>query len=302
MASSYIYWTSDGGGAEGGDRARVLFDWIHSQNNADLIVYGGDVYKRGRLQEYGEFLDQIGGDTSLFCETPGNHEYKNRSDDTELAIPVGYEQFWSNHMGAKQPIDQSKQGGARYEHFIDLNGWRLIFLDTGALEYRPAWPMGNNARSEWLQEALGAGGRSRIVFMHHSRLSWGLHGDNAGVDPIWRQLFDDHGNPRAVMTLAGHDHNATVYAPRDRGLGVVDIGRGVQMWVNGAGGAGFYERTAGTAADLYPADPTEEPTYCVTQIELKDDKHARVCLLGLGNPPRSDVTPAVLVDVSYDAT
>jgi len=300
MASSFVYWTSDGGGASGRDVVPTLYRWIGQQDNAELIVYGGDVYRDGRDVEFEEFLGQVGGSVERMCQTPGNHDWRDRVGNGSDARLRGYEDFWSAQPASRQPIDTTRRAGARYEHFIDVNGWRLIFLDTGPVKPNRPWPFGDESRAAWLRDALDTPGRSKMVFLHHSRLSWGLHGDNVGVDRVWRELFDEAGRPRVACTMAGHDHNASVYRPRDADLRATDIAGGVQIWVNGAGGAGFYERTTGTPADLYPADlPHDPPTFCVTQIELVDARNARVRLLGLGNPPRSDRSPTVLADFSY---
>ena len=56
MAS--IFWFADGGGT---DRRTppVLIRWIRSQSPA-LIVYGGDVYRKGTEAEFELFFEQFG--------------------------------------------------------------------------------------------------------------------------------------------------------------------------------------------------------------------------------------------------
>jgi hypothetical protein len=308
MASAFVYWTSDGGGGDGGRRAEILHRWIVSQGNASLIVYGGDVYEHGKPQEFAKFLAQMGNDVSLMCETTGNHDWMTRTSDRSDAQPVGYEGFWSKFPPprSKQPIDKSKVAGARYEHFIDLNGWRLIFPDTGALEYLPAWPMDNPAREQWLKDAIAGGnGRAQILFTHFSRLSWGQHGDNKGVSKIWEALFDAAGQPRAVCTIGGHDHNVSLYKFRDRDLQETDATHGIQIWVNGMGGAGPYRRLVGTSTGMiYPksaADADDPIMYCVTQVELVDATHATVRLLSFGSSPKSDTVPKLVLQQEYQA-
>jgi hypothetical protein len=304
MIPVFVYWTSDGGGADGGGVAAILHRWIANQGNAELIVYGGDVYKKGRKGEFGLFLSQVGGQVNRMCETPGNHEWKDRDTNGSDAFPRGYDEFWSDPAHpSRQPVDKLKLGGARYEHILDLNGWRLIFLDTGALEYLPEWPMGNNARNVWLQDAVKGEGRSRIVFGHHSRLSWGKHGDNKGLDGMWRLLFDNAGAPKVAFTLSGHDHNVSVYKPRNRDLVVTDLKKGVDVWVNGRGGDSFYNRNDGTRPEVFPpnGDPSKDSLgFCVTQIELIDVQRARVRVRNLGNPPNCELEAATLVDKTYD--
>jgi hypothetical protein len=48
MPSKVVYWTSDGGGGSGsGPVAAGLHQWISAQNDAELIIYGGDIYSSG---------------------------------------------------------------------------------------------------------------------------------------------------------------------------------------------------------------------------------------------------------------
>lgn len=309
MAAKVIYWTADGGGAAGGTRARELHKWIVQQKNADLIVFGGDVYHTGSTEEFDDFLAQMDHDVSLMCETAGNHDWDGARRRPGIGlIPRGYEQFWSAHA-SQQPIDTSKNSGARYEHFRDVNGWRLVFLDTGQCGGRcdsDAWPFSEQTQSVWLQNALAEPNRAKIVFSHHSRLSWGSHGDNPGLQKLWELFFDSTGTPLVAVTLSGHDHNVSVYKPRDRGLNVTaDEQAGVQIIVNGAGGAGHYPRTRGTRAEIYPrsSHPSDDKTtYCVTRITIDDTAAAELVILGFGHNPSSGTGPeGVLFQQRYTA-
>ena len=177
----------------------------------------------------------------------------------------------------------------------DINGWRLIFLDTGACKGNP-WPMGDAGRATWLRRVLTeTPGRAKIVMAHHSRLSRGKHGDVRDVDGLWRTLFDAAtGAPLASLTMAGHDHNVSVYGPRaaDRPEhGPVAFAKGIHLIVNGAGGNGHDIGFVGTRPDLF----SDEDNFCVTRINLIDATSADIDILGFGpnNPPTAAV-PAVL--------
>ena len=318
MASQWIYWVSDGGGdvkQENLSIIYVLLGWIKQQNNADLIIYGGDIYMQGTSQQYSEFLTQIGDPQTVakMCHTAGNHDWYTLSH-TEPPYPAGYEHFWKTHK-SRQPIDTAKKAGARYEHFIDMNGWRLIFLDTGPVgQFKKgvvSWPMGDDSRSAWLEKALTSAPspRANMVFAHHSRLSYGYHGDNATVDKIWKMLFDKQGNARAVCTMAGHDHNVSVYDPRDAALNVTSPEKGVQVIVNGAGGYGlslYVNNYTDHYPEVYPG-PKCYPNgpdypcakgylgYCVTQIELIDSKNAQVTIYNFTDTPKVGIPPTPLL-------
>ena len=309
MPSKIIYWTADGGGGDGsGPVAAELHKWIVQQNDADLIIYGGDVYSAGTTQEFEDFLEQMGVDVSRMCETAGNHDWAHPQPRAGAGeIPTGYEDFWSSHP-SQQPIDSTKKAGARYEHFRDLNGWRVIFLDTGRCKGRcegmRKWPFTEQGQIAWLTSALDAQSQGRMLFAHHSRLSWGGHGDNPGLHDLWKLLFDASGKPLVALTLAGHDHNVSVYKPRNRDLqAAADPKDGIQIIVNGAGGNGQYARTGGTAADIYPRSASAQddpPTYCVTRIEIVDASAAHLSMLSFGPDPSSVLGPqATLFQQTY---
>ena len=284
-----VYWSADGLGKDVGTVHMTLIRWMRANGSPSLIVNGGDVYNKGKSSEFERLLQQVGGTVAEMCETPGNHDWGTTSSSTATGeIPSGYEAFWKRFAppNSKQPIDASKKGGARYEHFIDLAGWRLVFLDTGPSE-SSAWPMGDHARETWLRETVrGVPGRAKIVFAHHSRLSFGNHGDIENVDRAWRALFDDDGTPRASLTMAGHDHNVSIYKPRPRDVadGAVAFARGIHIMVNGAGGRGHDRPSDGTEADFH----FNEFNYCATKITLIDERSADIELWDFGpgkNPP-----------------
>jgi hypothetical protein len=302
MPSKTVYWTADGGGGDGsGSIAAELHRWILAQGDANLIIYGGDVYSSGTTQEFAVFFNQMGGDVSQMCETAGNHDWKLLQRRPGVGeIPTGYEEFWLSHQ-SQQPIDAAKQGGARYEHFLDINGWRLIFLDTGRCMDRcqgtRKWPFSEQSQIAWLTDVLASSAQGRMLFAHHSRLSWGGHGDNPGLHDLWNLLFDDAGRPLVAVTLSGHDHNVSVYRPRTRNLDVASDPRaGIQVIVNGAGGNGHYTRTNGTRADIYPLSDSAEddpPTYCVTRVEIIDATIARLSVLSFGPEPNGARGPEI---------
>ena len=282
-----IYWFADGVG-DVGSTATTLVRWIRSQSPS-LIVYGGDVYGDGTDTEFAQFLDQVDGDVSDLCEVPGNHDWETRSRTPATGeIPSGYEAFWSAHpppAKSRQPIDTAKKGGARYEHFKDIGGWRLIFLDTGPCKNSP-WPMGDPQRMQFLKNALAAPGRAKIVFAHHSRLSRGKHGDVTAVSALWEALFDSSGAPLVAMTVGGHDHNVSLYDPRPRnnpGAASVPFSKGVHVLVNGAGGNGHDRPTFGSSPEFKDTN-----NFAVTRIRIVSPTQADVSILSFGpnNPPR----------------
>lgn len=296
---SFVYWISDGfgldmnkGGPDGNTPVpTAMIRWIRTKGSPSLIINGGDVYPDGKTKEFIEFFNQVDSDVRLMCQVPGNHDWHDDPNLPEVGrIPHGYDTFWRSHAESKQPVAVERRGGARYDHLIDLDGWRLIFLDTG--DYNPnPWPAGNSDRKKWLQTSFKPG-RSNILLAHHSRLSRGRHGDNDQLDALWRTLFDASG-PRVAFTLAGHDHNVSVYGPRskdDPEGPPVSFAKGIHVFVNGAGGSGHYSGgffASGTRPDIF----FDDDNFCVTRINLIDAKSADVDVLDFGTAAKEEPVP-----------
>ena len=294
-----IFWLADGAGTDDAV-PRAMVKWIRTQTPRRLIVYGGDVYKRGTEAQFAMFFDQMNRDVSDTCALSGNHDWKTASADPHPdRIPLGYERFWRQFGPgqSQQPIDTTKRGGARYEHFKDIDGWRLVFVDTGPCNTED-WPVGDPERAAWLRSALtSTPGRAKIVFGHHSRLSRGKHGDNTTVAALWECLFDPaSGAPLAALAVAGHDHNVTWYEPRPKDFperGAVPFDRGIYVHVNGAGGHG-HDEASGLFTGLFQPISGTKPDYkdddnwCLTRIDLVSPARAEVTILSFGadKPPR----------------
>jgi Calcineurin-like phosphoesterase len=296
---AFVYWSSDGAGKDVGKVHTAFIRWIRTNGSPALIVNGGDVYGDGTPEEFEAFLEQMDGDVSDICEVPGNHDWNTRSTSAATGeIPAAYEAFWSRFPPpqSRQPVDSSKRSGARYEHFVDIDDWRLVFLDTGPCGDEP-WPMSDPSRVTWLRQTLtGRPGRAKIVFAHHSRLSRGKHGDNGSVDALWQALFDPAtGAPQAVLTLGGHDHNVSIYGPRPRTNprnGSVDVSNGIHIVVNGAGGRGHDTGFTGTRPDLF----FDDDNYCLARINLIDERSVDLDILSFGpmKEPPAGTTPQLL--------
>ncbi len=294
-----IFWFADGAGTDD-SVPRAMVKWIRTQTDRRLIVYGGDVYKRGTEAQFAMFYEQMNRDVSDTCALSGNHDWKTASADPHPdRIPLGFERFWQQFpLGvSQQPIDTGKRGGARYEHVKDIDGWRLVFVDTGPCNTED-WPVDDLDRPVWLRRALTeTPGRAKIVFGHHSRLSRGKHGDNDTVRVLWDCLFDEKTSaPLAALVVSGHDHNTTWYEPRPKDnpeRAAVPFGHGIYVHVNGAGGhghdeasglfTGFFQPISGTKPDF-----KDDDNWCVTRIDLISATAADVSILSFGadKPPR----------------
>lgn len=59
--------------------------WIRTQTAQRLIVYGGDVYKRGTEAQFAMFFDQMNRDVSDTCALAGNHDWKTATRNSGVS-------------------------------------------------------------------------------------------------------------------------------------------------------------------------------------------------------------------------
>jgi hypothetical protein len=288
-----VYWIADGCGSKVNDIAKVMIKWIRKQADAALIVYGGDVYASGTSKEFNKFLDQFSGQVAEVCGLPGNHDWRTAKKVQGAGeIADGYETFWSAvpPPASRTVIRTDQTGSARYDHFNDdVTGWRLIFVDTAAAgEDEGNWPRGITSRVTWLTDTLrGTTGRSKILFTHHSRLSCGNHGDQDRLQKLWESLFDGaEERPLVSLTLGGHDHNVSIYAPRGKQPGQIKPpAEGIWIIVNGAGGRNHNEPDHGTTPQMSDVD-----NFCLTRITFLDERSADVEVLSFGTGSAKEPT------------
>src|SRR4051812_28094662 len=101
-----------GDGADGGAASRAVVRRVRAAR-LDRFLYLGDVYERGRPEEFRDHYDAVYGPIArITAPTPGNHEWFFRRQ--------GYLPYWSRVFGRPQPT---------YYDF-DLAGWRLLSLNS----------------------------------------------------------------------------------------------------------------------------------------------------------------------------
>ena len=199
------------GDGAGGEAAGRVVDRIEKEGVSRLL-YLGDVYEAGTLEEFGRwYAPTYGRLASITSPTPGNHDWPLHRQ--------GYDVYWRSVHGATP----------RRYYTLRAGGWQLISLNS-------EMPHGRHSRQlRWLRRAVRAPGDCRIAFWHRPRFSAGdVHGDARDVQPFWSALVG-----RARIVLSGHEHNMQRF--RARG--------GITQFVSGAGGRGHYalRRRAGLA-------------------------------------------------------
>jgi hypothetical protein len=196
-----------GDAADGSSASRELADMIDDRR-VDRLLYLGDVYgssefRDGTRQAFEEHYDPLYGELAReTAPTPGNHEWPQRDG--------AYDAYWRTAGGRK----------AEHAYAFDLAGWEIVSLNSQE-------ELDRGSRQErWLRSELTEPGTCRIVFMHRPRFSAGRHGDQPDLQAVWDDM-----RGRAVIYLAGHDHNLQRLHPIN----------GITQFVAGAGGANHYE-------------------------------------------------------------
>jgi calcineurin-like phosphoesterase family protein len=190
-----------GDGADGEPYGRRVGRLIE-RNDPDRFFYLGDVYEEGTAQEFKDnYAPVFGKFADITAPTPGNHEWGRRDE--------GYRPYWKKILGKDIPD---------YYRFT-VGGWEILSLNSEA-PHDEASP-----QVRWLRSNLPGDGTCRLAFWHRPRYSFGEHGDQPDVTPLWNAL-----RGRAVLIVNGHEHNTERFAPRD----------GITELVAGGGGRGIY--------------------------------------------------------------
>ena len=191
-----------GDSADGGRAARAVARLIASRR-VDGLLYLGDVYETGTLEEFERNYEPLFGRLApVTAPTPGNHEWGNHDR--------GYDVWWEEQKGREPPLNYT----------FTAAGWRILSLnsETGG---------GRAEQVRWLRDQVDRPGNCRIAFWHTARYSAGVeHPDDPRMAPFWNAL-----RGRATIVLSGHDHNMQRLAPVD----------GITQFISGAGGKRLYD-------------------------------------------------------------
>jgi hypothetical protein len=174
-----------------------------------VALLGDAVYESGTDAEFARcFAPSWGRFRARIRPTPGNHDYRT-------AGARGYFRYFGAAAG------NPRRGYYAYE----LGSWQVVVLNTNC---RPAGGCeAGSPQERWLRRTLAASeARCTVAYGHHPRLSSGIHGPDASIQPLWRALQDGG----VELYLAGHDHHYERFAPS----------RGLRQFVVGTGGRSHY--------------------------------------------------------------
>jgi hypothetical protein len=216
-----------GDGADGQPATRRVGRLV-TRGKPDRFLYLGDVYEEGTKQEYRDNYHPVfGAVANVTAPTPGNHEWPRRDE--------GYRPYWKSVLGKDIPD---------YYRFT-VGGWEILSLNSEAPHEE------GSPQVRWLRSNLPGDGTCRLAFWHRPRYSFGDHGDQPDVAPLWNAL-----RGRGVLIVNGHEHNMERFAPRD----------GITELVAGAGGRGIYPIKPEEKAQLAFANDTD---YGALRLKLR---------------------------------
>lgn len=206
-----------------------------------ILTLGDHVYPSGGLARFRDCYDSSWGRyKDRTRPVPGNHDYT----DPQAA---GYFAYFGSAAG-----DPSK---GYYSY--DVGAWHVVALNTNCGAVGGCGP--GSAQLAWLEADVRAHPAAcTLAAMHHPRFSSGQHGDDDGLDPLWKALVDSG----VDIVLAGHDHDYERFGPMDRN-GRLAAG-GTRLFVVGTGGKSHY-----VMPRTHPASQTRDNTsFGVLQLTL----------------------------------
>ena len=177
-----VVWAVGDGGVDDEDDRQVAR--LIARDDPAHVVYLGDVYDTGTLEEFRTFADVYGTLVDRMWPTPGNHEWANHEE--------GYDPFWRETLGRPLPHRYVRRAG----------GWALLSVNSETPD--------DPRQLRWLADRA-SGGTCRIAFWHSPRFNAGKHrNEEIEADGLWDAVAG-----RAAIVLSGHDHNHQRFHPVD---------------------------------------------------------------------------------------
>jgi hypothetical protein len=269
VASYVIYHQASG---SRGTAATNVHASAVAQADADLYVYGGDVFDVGDAAAFIDYDAIYSPELPDLVAVPGDRDWRTHAPDSHgVQTVTGFESYYSANP-SKTQINAAKSGAARHDRFIDTpNGWRLIFIDGGGVSAIDGAPI-DAARlttiDGWIAGAPNP--RAILIFNHWAPLQHGDRDDAPNSVPLWQHCFDSSGAPLVAGWVSGHARRMGIYSPRNKSLAPVTITDGAHIFQNGTGGESHSSLVLGTVPDTFDSGTV----YGFLRIELVDITHA----------------------------
>jgi hypothetical protein len=199
-----------------------------------VATLGDNAYPDGSSDDFTRCYEPTWGPfKSRTRPSTGNHEYVTAS-------AAAYFAYFGSRAG---------EPGRGYYGYR-LGKWQVIALNSNCDQIGGCGE--GNPEERWLSDYLDAHRTlCTLAYWHHPRFSTGLHGNDATLAPLWRDLY----RAGAEIVLNGHDHNYQRFAPLTPD-GTVDRVRGLREFVVGTGGANLTHFTSSSGATEARSDTT----------------------------------------------
>lgn len=170
-------------GDAGPPRWRAVGELIASAR-PDRLLYLGDVYPRGREEDFEAWARAFRGLVGRTAPTPGNHDWPEAVD--------GYEPFWERVTGEAPPTFYAFRAG----------GWQILSANSEHSD--------QGAVQGWLEDETAGGGNCRIAFWHRPRFSAGPRGNENDIQELWEAV-----RGRVRILIGAHEHDMQRLAPNE---------------------------------------------------------------------------------------
>jgi acid phosphatase type 7 len=148
----------------------------------DRLLYLGDVYPRGRQEDFEAWARAFRGLVERTAPTPGNHDWPEAVD--------GYEPFWLKVTGETPPTFYAFRAG----------GWKILSANSEHSD--------QGAVQRWLEDETAGGDNCIVAFWHRPRFSAGPRGNENDVQELWEAV-----RGRARIMIGAHEHDMQRLAP-----------------------------------------------------------------------------------------
>jgi 3',5'-cyclic-AMP phosphodiesterase len=157
----------------------------------DIVLATGDLVERGSAPEYAVLREILAPLKAPLLVIPGNHDAR---DTLKAAFP---------HAGG----DRVEEGGF-FHYAVDDFPVRLVAVDTS--EPKKPWGTFCQARADWLDATLAAGGaKPTLIFQHHPPFATGIeHMDKMNLRDEGRLAAIVAKYPNVERVVCGHVHRA----------------------------------------------------------------------------------------------
>lgn len=220
-------------------------------------VYGNSTYPEGSLSSYTNcYGPNWGQEKSRTRPAVGNHEYASPK-------AASYFDYFNGAGQASGPAGPRDRGYYSYDH----GAWHIVVLNSncGELDSGTGCDVGS-AQEKWLrQDLFDHPNTCTLAYFHHPRFTSGTPGANAGVESLWKALYEFN----AEVVLNGHAHDYERFAEQDPG-GLAKPARGIREFVVGTGGKSHHP----FASYASNTQIRNNDTFGILQLRLRDTSYS----------------------------